>query len=259
MNNNLQIEKEDQRDRDFQRRANNDTHRINHNSQNNICSFYQNIGACRHGEMCVLDHCIPTFSRTILIPQMYQNPKLKLKERISYTIEKELQNRLDTFYKDIFYELMKYGEIEELMVSDNLTPHLLGHVYVKYVSDLGANRAFKALENKLFNQTTLKPEFSPVVNFDGTRCRANGTSRGCARGDFCNFLHIRDPSPMLLIYLFKDQKEYYEDIERQKELSEKKTRYSDEKLSDEENYKSKNDNNGENDSYSDSQEDNVKK
>ncbi|KAJ3429511.1 u2 small nuclear RNA auxiliary factor [Anaeramoeba flamelloides] len=251
--NNYQRENDYQRRNDNQRgnntqRRNNNIQNIDENSENSLCTFYQKIGACRHGQMCVRKHFYPTFSRTILIPQMYQNPRVQLKEKVSSTIRKELQNHLDTFYKDIFYELMKYGEIEELMVSDNLTPHLLGHVYAKYVSDIGAARAFKALQNRWYNQTTLKPEFSTVVNFYGARCRQNDRNRnGCDRGDYCNFLHIRDPSPDLLRQLYDDQQEYYKDLEREVEKLSHKNRYSDEELSDEEYYKSRKYNKSKND------------
>ena len=38
------------------------------------CPFYFKIGACCHGERCSRQHNRPTFSQTILLLHMYQNP-----------------------------------------------------------------------------------------------------------------------------------------------------------------------------------------
>ena len=40
--------------------------------------------------------------------------------------EEELQEHFDLFYEDIFMELAKYGEIEEMNVCDNVGDHLVG-------------------------------------------------------------------------------------------------------------------------------------
>jgi splicing factor U2AF subunit len=38
----------------------------------------------------------------------------------------ELQQDFDLFYEDIFMELAKFGEIEEMNVCDNIGDHLVG-------------------------------------------------------------------------------------------------------------------------------------
>ena len=38
------------------------------------CSFYHKIGACRHGDRCSRLHNKPTFSQTIVMSNLYQNP-----------------------------------------------------------------------------------------------------------------------------------------------------------------------------------------
>lgn len=40
------------------------------------CPFYFKIGACRHGDHCTRKHNRPTFSQTILVKNMYYNPKI---------------------------------------------------------------------------------------------------------------------------------------------------------------------------------------
>lgn len=43
-----------------------------------------------------------------------------------------MQQHFDDFFEEIFVELeMKYGEIEEMNVCDNLGDHLVGNVYIK--------------------------------------------------------------------------------------------------------------------------------
>ncbi|KAJ6230286.1 u2 small nuclear RNA auxiliary factor 1 [Anaeramoeba flamelloides] len=197
------------------------------NNETEECRLYQKIGSCRHGERCNRKHHIPNFSKTILLPNLYPNPSLQLKDRVSSSINRELQTHLETFYEDIFLKLMEYGEIDELMVAENLSSHLVGNTYVRFVSDLGAARAFRALNHRFYNGALLKPEFSPVVNFSNTRCRQNDRGReGCFRGHSCNFLHIRDPSQSLLNKLFRIQREYYDKLYEKRKQFEKEKRKS---------------------------------
>ena len=50
------------------------------------------------------------------MPNLYQNPAFDAKNRMN---ESQLQNHFDAFYEDIWCELCKYGELEELVVCDN--------------------------------------------------------------------------------------------------------------------------------------------
>ncbi len=47
------------------------------------------------------------------------------------------------FYEDVFEELDKFGEVENLNVCDNIADHMVGSVYVKFVDE---NAAAKALQ-----------------------------------------------------------------------------------------------------------------
>jgi hypothetical protein len=46
--------------------------------------------------------------------------------------KQELQQDFDLFYEDIFMELAKYGEIEEMHVCDNVGDHLVGNIYIRF-------------------------------------------------------------------------------------------------------------------------------
>ena len=76
------------------------------------CSFYYKIGACRHGDRCSRKHVKPSYSQTVLMPNLYQNPAYDNKSRMNPA---QLQNHFDAFYEDIWCEMCNYGEIEELV------------------------------------------------------------------------------------------------------------------------------------------------
>jgi hypothetical protein len=80
------------------------------------CSFYYKIGACRHGDRCSRKHVKPSYSQTVLMPNMYQNPAYDPKSKMNPS---QLQNHFDAFYEDVWCEMCKYGELEELVICDN--------------------------------------------------------------------------------------------------------------------------------------------
>ncbi|ODV93875.1 hypothetical protein PACTADRAFT_35621 [Pachysolen tannophilus NRRL Y-2460] len=54
------------------------------------CTFYNKIGACRHGDRCSRKHIRPTQSNVIMCPNLYLNPKFELFEEARY---KELESQ----------------------------------------------------------------------------------------------------------------------------------------------------------------------
>lgn len=86
------------------------------------CSFYYKIGACRHGDRCSRKHVKPSYSQTILLPNLYQNPAYDPKNKMNAS---QLQNHFDAFYEDFWCEMCKYGEPEEVVVCDNNNDRML--------------------------------------------------------------------------------------------------------------------------------------
>lgn len=125
------------------------------------CSFYFKIGACRHGEKCSRKHVKPNFSQTLLLPNIYANPGHV--QGCTMT-KKQLQQNFDLFYvcihsrkEDIFMELAKYGEIEEMNVCDNTGDHLVGStlplisdVYIRFKWEADAGKAAEAVNNRYY-------------------------------------------------------------------------------------------------------------
>ncbi|KAI8838171.1 hypothetical protein BJ741DRAFT_562878 [Chytriomyces cf. hyalinus JEL632] len=157
------------------------------------CSFYFKIGACRHGERCSRKHVKPNFSQTILIANIYQNPAHEANCTLT---EAQLQEHFELFFEDMYVEMCKYGEVEELNVCDNVGDHLLGNVYVMFKYEEDAGKAVEALNDRFFAGRPVWAELSPVTDFGEACCRQYETSE-CNRGGLCNFMHLKTVSRSL--------------------------------------------------------------
>jgi len=154
------------------------------------CSFYFKIGACRHGDRCSRLHNKPTFSQTIVLLGLYQNPQINNLTMGSVT-NVEMQEHYDDFFEEVFVELEdKYGPIEEMNVCDNLGDHLVGNVYVKFHKEEDAEKAVNDLNNRWFNRQPCLAELSTVTDFREACCRQYEMGE-CTRGGFCNFMHLK--------------------------------------------------------------------
>lgn len=168
-----------------------------------ICTFYTKIGACRHGEKCSRKHVKPSSSDTILLPNLYQNPKLNKNDGEELN-PKQVQEYFDHFYKDIFLKFALFGEVYSMVVCENDNNHLNGNVYVKFANEDSAYNAVMLLNQEWFGGRPVHCELSPVESFHDANCRAYESST-CNRGDHCNFMHIHKPTPQLKSSLFKSQ------------------------------------------------------
>lgn len=178
------------------------------------CSFYYKIGACRHGDRCSRKHVKPSYSQTILLPNLYQNPAYDPKNKMNPS---QIQNHFDAFYEDIWCEMCKYGEIEEIVVCDNnndrkfvsfsfferlntktllFSTDLIGNVYARFKYEDSAQAACDALNSRWYAARPVYCELSPVTDFREACCRLN-SGEGCVRGGFCNFIHRKEPTPEL--------------------------------------------------------------
>lgn len=162
------------------------------------------VGACRHGDRCSRMHNRPTISQTILIPNMYQSPDATASANDTkgkdYSPE-ELQEHFDDFYEDVFEELSRFGELEDLHVCDNLADHLVGNVYAKFKDEDGAQAAMNGLLGRYYEGRPIMAEFSPVTDFREATCRQYEENT-CTRGGYCNFMHLKPISSRLRKRLF---------------------------------------------------------
>lgn len=78
---------------------------------------------------------------------MYKNPQHDPNCRMN---EAQLQNDFDLFYEDVFMELAKFGEVEEMVVCDNVGDHLVGNVYCQYRYEESAGNAVANLNDRFY-------------------------------------------------------------------------------------------------------------
>lgn len=79
---------------------------------------------------------------------------------------------------------------------------MVGNVYIKFEDEEEAESALRSLNGRFYAGRMLTCEYSPVTDFREARCRQfdEGT---CARGGYCNFMHVREPSRDLRKHLEK--------------------------------------------------------
>ena len=66
---------------------------------------------------------------------------------------------------------MKFGDVEELNICENLGDHMVGNVYAKFFDEEKADDALKALLGRFYAGRPLIVEFSPVTDFREVRDR----------------------------------------------------------------------------------------
>ena len=151
-------------------------------------------------------HNKPYISQTVLFNHMYQNPPAAVAFADGMNVPKqnlvEAIHHFEDFYEDVFMELSKFGEIEELNVSDNIGEHMVGNVYVKFYEEESADKCYKSLNNRYYDGRIILAEFSPVTDFREAKCRQY-TEGFCDRGGYCNFLHPKHISRDFKSYLNK--------------------------------------------------------
>merc|ERR1719401_613618 len=191
------------------------------------CPFYFKIGACRNGDRCNRAHVKPERSTTLLLPHMYPN----LAESMSIANDEEwdddmyakAQDHVEYFYEDVFLTLATYGEVEDIVVLDNVSDHMIGNVYCKYYNEEAAEKAVKGLQNRFYGARLLQAEYTPVTDFREARCRAFHETR-CARGGLCNFMHIKHIPRAVKRRLVREMYHEYPDYDPRNEQRERSPR-----------------------------------
>ena len=87
----------------------------------------------------------------MLLPNMYISPSHDPNCQMTPA---QLQEHFDHFYEDLFTELATlYGEVEALLVCQNLGDHLLGNVYVRFPTEEETGRAVESLNERFYAGT----------------------------------------------------------------------------------------------------------
>ena len=87
-------------------------------------------------------------------------------------------------------------------IVDNIGDHLIGNVFIKFVSEEDAANVRNHVSRRRFRGHLVLPENSPVSDFEKGSCR-KFKDGCCKRGGNCNFLHMKIIRKELLRSLFK--------------------------------------------------------
>jgi len=172
-------------------------HRIFGTEEDKVnCSFYFKIGACRHGERCSRLHMKPNFSQTLLLAHFYMPPY----NPNTQTKPEDDNEHYEEFYEDVLNEFLGYGDVEELVICENLGDHMFGNTYVKFSTEEQASKALVNLRGRYYSGRIIQVEYSPVTDFREGRCR-QFDEHNCLRGGYCNFLHLKQTPKFAKHYL----------------------------------------------------------
>lgn len=98
--------------------------------------------------------------------------------------------------------MSQYGEIEDMIVVDNLGDHIVGNVYVKYSDEEYSENALKNVNGRFFNGKKISAVYSPVTDFLNAKCKQY-IDGSCKRGGYCNYMHVKPLSKSFKKDLFQ--------------------------------------------------------
>ena len=119
--------------------------------------------------------------------------------------------------------MSQYGEIEDMIVVDNLGDHIVGNVYVKYSEEEFSENAHQNINGRFFNGKKIDAHFSPVTDFLNAKCKQY-IDGSCKRGGYCNYMHIKPLSRSFKKELFTQMYLEHPEYRQKKEESDHEDR-----------------------------------
>jgi splicing factor U2AF subunit len=116
--------------------------------------------------------------------------------------------------------MIKYGEVEEIHVCDNIGDHIIGNVYIKYSTEEEAKRCMDDLSGKYYAGRIIYGEYCPVSDFREAKCRQYSDG-SCERGGYCNFMHLKHVPKSFRKALFRYMYEACPEYKERRELKDK--------------------------------------
>ena len=113
------------------------------------CPFYFKIGSCRHGDTCTRQHNKPPLSQSMVFQHLYENPSAAVAKANGMDVPQEALvkavNHFEDFYEEVFMQFAKYGEIEDMVVADNIGDHMIGNLWIKFANEDSAKASMNAM------------------------------------------------------------------------------------------------------------------
>ncbi|XP_055385987.1 U2 small nuclear ribonucleoprotein auxiliary factor 35 kDa subunit-related protein 2 [Condylostylus longicornis] len=161
-----------------------------------LCLFFTKTAVCRHNHLCTKNHVRPGVSRVILLRNFFQHISLNEAKNNEYGddillefTENELNKDYAEFFEDITNELEKFGTILNIRTAKNCVPHLKGNVYVEYVNEKSAMKAYLNLQGRFYASKQINVEFCSIISWKSAICGLS-FSKSCLKGKLCNYIHI---------------------------------------------------------------------
>jgi len=86
---------------------------------------------------------------------MYENSPIELAlasgNRVSEEDAVNSLHKFENFYEEVFLELAKYGELDDLIVCDNIGDHMIGNIYVKFAREKDAIKCMENLRTRYYD------------------------------------------------------------------------------------------------------------
>ncbi|XP_053958074.1 U2 small nuclear ribonucleoprotein auxiliary factor 35 kDa subunit-related protein 1 isoform X1 [Anastrepha ludens] len=163
----------------------------------NLCILYERTNCCRYGAPCVNNHRRPLLSNIIVVRHFFMHPLLEVEQHKEYAnadgslelSEQDLREAYEDFFEDVLPELEEFGYILNFRAVRNVLRHMRGHVFVEYVDERSALKAFIKLQRRYYAGRQLNVEFSCIKSWRSAICGLS-LAHKCPKGDKCNYLHL---------------------------------------------------------------------
>jgi len=108
-------------------------------------------------------------SQTLLFPHLYPHipETLAVAQGGDWDDDQyaRAQEHIESFYEELFDELQKFGEIEDLEVLDSVSTSLQGHVLCKYYEESACAKALQGMANRFYGGRLVQVQFTPFRDF----------------------------------------------------------------------------------------------
>ncbi|XP_050321284.1 U2 small nuclear ribonucleoprotein auxiliary factor 35 kDa subunit-related protein 1 isoform X3 [Bactrocera neohumeralis] len=163
-----------------------------------LCALYERTNCCRYGPSCINNHRRPLLSNVIVVRHFFMHPLLEEEnEHQEYAnadgnlelSEQDLCEAYNEFFEDVVPEFEVFGYIQNFRAIRNILRHLRGHVFVEYIEERSALKAFIKLQGRYYAGKQLNVEFANIQTWRSAICGLSN-SRKCLNGNKCHYLHL---------------------------------------------------------------------
>ncbi|XP_067624547.1 U2 small nuclear ribonucleoprotein auxiliary factor 35 kDa subunit-related protein 2 isoform X2 [Eurosta solidaginis] len=143
-----------------------------------VCALYERTNCCRYGARCINNHRRPLLAKIIVVRHFFIHPLLEEEMHKEYASadgslelnEQDLCDAYNDFFADVMPELEEFGLIRNFRAIRNVSKHLRGHVFIEYVDERAALKAFIKLQGRFYAGKQLNVEFSNITMWESAVC-----------------------------------------------------------------------------------------